>query len=165
MAKKTKDKIAEILDTLDNEDLLNVIHILQEKVGDRIILEALETVSDDKCGFDPGEVMERAAKCLDMDEREWSMIACTNDYGRYIDPGEHASEVISENLKKEFGNMLKTILLAGDTESAADLLYTIADGLEGSYGTLAEECPDSVEELIDHLVECADEGKFDRPFR
>lgn len=153
-----------ILGTMDRIDLLNVIRTLQKKVGDDILLEALESESEISCNFDPKEVAELASKCTDMDERMWYNMACRDEYGRYVDSGEHAVDVILENLREEFENDLKRILALGDKKQAAEFLNAIADGIEYSNGILSEEAPDFGGDFARHLRKCADRGKYDEAF-
>ncbi|MCQ2071271.1 MAG: hypothetical protein MJZ68_09090, partial [archaeon] len=150
--------------TVEEADLLNVIRILQKEFGDEAILKALESAVEANCDFDPEEIAETAAECTDMDERKWYNMACRDEYGRYIDSGDHAMYVILENLRNEFEDHLKRILILGDRSQATEFLNAIAEGIEDSDGILAEEAQDFCGNFAEHLRECADSWRFDEAF-
>lgn len=100
-----------------------------------------------------------------MDERQWYSMANDDGYGGYVDSGEHAVDVILDNLHEEFDSELRQIVLSGDKDSASDFLLAIADGLESATGILTEETEDFISEFISHLEECAENQDFDEVFK
>ncbi|MCQ2078541.1 MAG: hypothetical protein MJZ38_00560 [archaeon] len=165
MAKKLSDRIDDLLHTMDAHDLLNVLRVLQADVGDRRLLDALESVASSKADFDPEDVASQASECSEMDEREWYSMATDDGYGGYIDSAEHAVELMLDNLRDAFQNDLRQILASGGEESASEFLLAIADGFRESSGILAEEAEDFISEFSDHLEECAERRDFDNVFR
>ena len=160
MAKNTADRITDILHSMDSIDLLNVIRRIQERIGDRELLAVLESEASAKSSFDPSEIEDWASECTDMDEMEWYNCASTDSYGSYIDPGEHACDVILDNLRDSFENDLKQMVLSGDKQKASEFLIAIAAGLRRSNGILAEEAGDFISDFADHLEECAEREDF-----
>lgn len=160
MAKKISEKITDILNSMDSTDYLNVIRALQEKVGDKELLNILEAVSSSKTSFDESDISEWAADCTDMDDREWYRIACDDGYGGYVDSGEHACDVILDNLRDAFEKDLNQMVLVGKKEEASAFLMAIAAGLRQGQGILAEEAEDFINDFADHLEECAESEDF-----
>ena len=159
-----EDRITDILHSMDSVDLLNVIRELQKKVGDEELLSVLEFRTKIKSSFDAKKVEEWASECADMDEREWYSIASHDSYGYYMDPGDHACEIIIDNLRDMFENDLKQIVLSGRTTDASKFLIAISKGLRRSEGILAEEAGDFITDFSDHLKECAESKDFDDAF-
>ena len=160
MAKTAADKITDILHSMDSTDLLNVIRELQTKIGDKELLAVLETRVNSKSHFDVEEVEDWASDCAEMNEMEWYACADRDSYGSYVDPGEHACDIILDNLRDTFENDLKQMILAGKKNEASEYLHAIAAGLRKSRGILAEEAGDFIYDFADHLEECADRKDF-----
>ncbi|MCQ2084884.1 MAG: hypothetical protein MJZ21_01900 [archaeon] len=149
---------------MDAHDMLKVIRVLQNTVGDVKLLEALETVTYSKTDFDPEDIADQASDCTEMDEREWYSIATDNGYGGYIDSGEHASELILDNLRDAFEKELRQIVLTGNKGQASKYLRAIADGLRQASGILTEETEDFINDFTEELERRAEEKEFDDIF-
>ncbi len=151
MAEDIGQRITDLLYSMDEGDLRNVIRGLQKIVGDTELLRVLTYKAEFKAGFDVEGVEARAAECADMDERKWYSMACTDDNGYYIDSGEHACDVIIKNLKESFENDLNQMVIAGMESGASEFLCAISRGLKDSKGILAEEACDFIEDFSEHL--------------
>lgn len=104
-------------------------------------------------------IRSRTVYALHMDEREWYNIAYRDEFGDYIDSGEHAYELVLEILRDEFEDDLRNILDVSP-EKAEEFILAIADGIMESDSILFEEIEDFKDEFTDHLEECVETGNY-----
>ena len=101
----------------------------------------------------------RTISAMRMDEREWYNIACRDEYGDYIDSGDHAYELIQEIIHNEFDDDLRNILEVRP-ERARDFILAIADGIRESDSILFEEVEDLRHDFARHMEECVESENY-----
>ena len=152
-------RISKLISHMREQDLRYTIEQLSKALGIEKAEKEIEKIACSIANESTESVRSRTMSALDMDERKWYNIACRDEYGNYIDPGEHACELILEIIHDEFDDDLRNILEVRP-DRAGDFILAIADGILDSSSILLEEVEDFRYDLIDHMEECVEDGNY-----
>lgn len=153
----TQSRIREMISKMDTESLKRCIYRLSETLGEEESETIVHGIALSNAQISRDEAYDRTMWALDMDKEEWYAIACRDEYGHYVDSGDHAYEVILERLHEEFDDDLANILDV-DPESAPEFIRGIADAIGGCNSILFEENEDLRRGLPRHMMECIEDG-------
>jgi len=96
---------------------------------------------------------------LEEDERYFFGNLGHDEYGDYMDPGDHAAEMIEERIKDNFYSDVKILVAAKRKDDVSTYIKAIAAGLRESKSIICEWAPDFPGELARHMERCLEDGK------
>jgi len=159
MGKKNIDKLRETVASLDTGALRDIIMSVAEDYGAGKMLKAAKAVVDLHIIVDFDMIKKDAIYVLDEEEEYFFRNLGHDEYRSYIEPGDHAAEMIEERIKDNFYADVKALVAAGRKDDVRTYIRAIAAGLRESDSILCEWSPDFPGEYADHLEECMEKGE------
>lgn len=159
MTNGSEYRISKMIGHMREQDLRYTIVQLSRTPGMEEAEKVIEDIACSIAGESAGSIRSRTISALSMDEREWYNIACRDEYGDYIDSGEHAYELILEIIHDEFDDDLRNILEVRP-ERAKDFILAIADGIRESDSILFKEVEDFRDRFTEHMEECVESENY-----